>query len=166
MFVFEFIDTDELSVESTENLQLYNQAVIIVIVYDKSKFPNHYSVPQYLHFAKKFAADNAKIILVGNCKDKRREEVTFSEGLDLAELNDLMFYEIGASIPTSVGNLFQKFFTIIDNKFENEELTDIFSEIDFKEALIHKLAHPFKFNRFYLYIDHWFSKVCRAYQKH
>lgn len=89
----------------------YKSTNIILIVYDITSVSSYNKCQFYITDVKK-NVDNPIIILVGNKSDLHGREITYEDGLLLANANNVYFYECSAYS----GNNIQKLFDFVISK--------------------------------------------------
>lgn len=104
-------------------------AAIIFIIYDLSDKKSFMNLETWINFIKQVNTDDSLVILAGNKNDLERQ-VTYNEGYELAQKNNMMFFETSAKKPSNI-NLMM-FSAIAELPFFSQ------FEID-KESLIKEL---------------------------
>ena len=106
-------------------------ASIIFIVYDISNKNTFNNVNTWINFIKQINSDNSFLILCGNKIDLQRQ-VTTKEGLNLAEKENMIFFETSAKSGEGVNNMM---YTCISKLPFFEQF-----KIENKEKLIQELS--------------------------
>ena len=99
----------------------YRRAVGALIVYDVTKRSSFDNVLKWLQDLKELAEKECIIALVGNKIDlldrnNRRREVSYEEGKELADSNNMLFYETSAVTSVKVNECFEDLLQEIYNE--------------------------------------------------
>jgi len=79
-------------------------ASLIFIIYDVSSVETFNNLGTWINFIKQVNTDNSMIILCGNKTDLQRK-VTSKEGRDLANKENMMFFEVSAKSGENVNKM-------------------------------------------------------------
>ena len=93
-----------------------------MIVYDITNEQSFSNVEKWISDCKDNAPNSAILVLLGNKSDwEEKRVISKKEGENLAEKNDMIFFETSALNGNGVENAFQKCIEIIDEKLKNGE---------------------------------------------
>ena len=80
----------------------------IVLIYDITDRESFQSLNCWLIEIEKNANKNVKIILIGNnCDLEDKREVSYQEGKDFAQKNNMLFFEVSAKNNTNINEAFE-----------------------------------------------------------
>ena len=96
----------------------YKNSVCALVVYDISSRDTFNNVSTWIEDCKNQSPKTIFMVLVGNKCDLDKRQVTFEEGKELAERNEMMFFETSAKDGINVDDLFLNSANEIAKKIE------------------------------------------------
>ena len=86
----------------------YRGASGILLIYDITDRESFESLSLWLIEIEKNASKNVKILLIGNnCDLKDKRQVSYQEGKDFAQNNNMLFFEVSAKNNTNINEAFE-----------------------------------------------------------
>ena len=111
----------------------YKSSTCAFIVYDITEKKTFYDVTSWLQDCRDMCYKNILIYLIGNKSDlEDKRQVTEEEGRELAEENNLVFFETSALNGNNIEEIFTQSATELVNKLEAGELKDDFNNSGIK----------------------------------
>ena len=106
----------------------YKNSVCALIVYDISSKESFNNISKWMSDCKNQSPKNILMILIGNKIDLiEKREVTYEEGKEFADKNDMLFFETSAKTGNNIDNVFYDSASNIVQKMENGfyDLSDV-----------------------------------------
>ncbi len=106
----------------------YKNSVCALIVYDISSKESFNNISKWMSDCKNQSPKNILMILIGNKMDLiEKREVTYEEGKEFADKNDMLFFETSAKTGNNIDNVFYDSASNIVQKMENGfyDLSDV-----------------------------------------